>query len=227
MIIKQEKRERLESALRSVSEGLENEYTKQFGFNHDNIEGIPETFKDAISWFELKALSGDPVSQYIIGYCYYYGIELSESIDVALEWYRKAAEQGHARAQCELGFHYNRTFDLDDIYESIVWYKKAASQGCAEAQYWLAVEYESGNTLPQSMETAAKLIKKAANQGCKYAQSKLGFYYDCGFGVPQSHREAIKWFKRAAEQGDSDAKRWLNADRGNPEDQYVIALKYD
>jgi TPR repeat protein len=47
-----------------------------------------------------------------------------------VKWYRKAAEQGHANAQCNLGFMYKegRGVPQDDA-ESVNWYHKAAEQG--------------------------------------------------------------------------------------------------
>ena len=48
----------------------------------------------------------------------------------AVKWYRKAAEQGHARAQYSLGFmYYNGRGVPQDYAEAMKWYRKAADQG--------------------------------------------------------------------------------------------------
>ena len=45
-------------------------------------------------------------------------------------WYRKAAEQGHAHAQFNLGLMYSKGKGEEQNYEEAVkWYNKAADQG--------------------------------------------------------------------------------------------------
>ena len=50
-------------------------------------------------------------------------------------WYRRAAEQGNARAQRNLGwmFQYGRGVTKDDS-QAVLWYRKSAEQGNASAQ---------------------------------------------------------------------------------------------
>jgi len=63
----------------------------------------------------------------------------------AARWYRKAAEQGHADAQYNLGVMYENGQGVrQDHAESVRWYRKAAEQGHAEPQYNLGVMYENG-----------------------------------------------------------------------------------
>ena len=50
-------------------------------------------------------------------------------------WYRKAAEQGLARAQCNLGICYDDGTGVpQDTAQAAAWYRKAAEQGLARAQ---------------------------------------------------------------------------------------------
>jgi TPR repeat protein len=52
----------------------------------------------------------------------------------AARWYRKAAEQGDASAQCNLGYMYDRGRGVPQDYaEGARWYRKAADQGHASA----------------------------------------------------------------------------------------------
>ena len=47
----------------------------------------------------------------------------------AIEWYKNAAEQGHANAQCNLGVMYYNGRGVDVNYKkAIEWYEKAAEQ---------------------------------------------------------------------------------------------------
>jgi TPR repeat protein len=48
----------------------------------------------------------------------------------AATWYRKAAEQGYAPAQCKLGTMYSQGHGVTQDYaEAMKWYRKAAEQG--------------------------------------------------------------------------------------------------
>ena len=56
----------------------------------------------------------------------------------AVEWWRKAADQGHAEAQASLGeLYYNGRGVEKDEKQAVEWWRKAADQGHAEAQYKL------------------------------------------------------------------------------------------
>ena len=53
----------------------------------------------------------------------------------ALKWWRKAAEQGDAKAQFNLGVMYDKGQGVMRNYaEAAKWYRKAAEQGDADAQ---------------------------------------------------------------------------------------------
>ncbi len=55
---------------------------------------------------------------------------------VAVKWFRKAAEQGYARAQFNLGWMYDNGRGVSkDESEAVKWYRKAAEQGHACAQF--------------------------------------------------------------------------------------------
>ena len=53
-----------------------------------------------------------------------------------MKWYRKAAEQGDAKAQYNLGnCYYFGNGVTENEQEAVKWYRKAAEQGDAKAQY--------------------------------------------------------------------------------------------
>ena len=52
-----------------------------------------------------------------------------------MKWYRKAAEQGYAEAQYELGNCYEKGWSVaQDDQEAVKWYRKAAEKGHAKAK---------------------------------------------------------------------------------------------
>ena len=150
---------------------------------------------------ERRAQRGDAQAQY----------ELAESLIIssdeedkrkAVEWYRKAAEQGLASAQTKLGLcYYNGTGTVENKSEAFHWLKKSAEQGYAQAQYNLGVCYEYGTGTAVNKTEAVRWYKKSAEQGYANAQNNLGVCYENGTGTAVNKTEAVRWYKKAAEQG--------------------------
>jgi TPR repeat protein len=114
----------------------------------------------------------------------------------------KAAEQGLADAQFQLGYMYERGEGVPkDETESAKWYRKAAEQGVAMAQYRLGLKYRLGYGVPEDYAEAAKWCRKAAEQGFAGAQWMLGGIYVDGEGVPEDDIEGYAWFSVAATNG--------------------------
>jgi hypothetical protein len=82
----------------------------------------------------------------------------------AVPWYRKAANQGDAAAQNNLGVMYEngRGGLAKDEVEAVRWYRKAADQGYSEAQVNLGRMYENGRGgLPKDPDEARRLYKES------------------------------------------------------------------
>ena len=125
----------------------------------------------------------------------------------AARLYRIAAEQGHADAQCYLGYCYGKGLGVEkDPKEAVKWYRKAAEQGQSDAQYNLGYCYEKGLGVEKDPKEAVKWYRKAAEQGYADAQNYLGYCYVKGLGVAKDPTEAVKWYRKAAEQGYADAQ---------------------
>ena len=87
-----------------------------------------------------------------------------------MKWYRKAAEQGHASAQSNLGFMYDTGKGVPQDYGAAMkWYRKAAEQGHAFAQYNLGFMYDTGKGVIQDNAVAHMWWNLAAAQGNKGA----------------------------------------------------------
>ena len=97
---------------------------------------------------------------------YQEGRGVTQNDKLALEWFRKAADQGHVRAQTNLGVIYatGRGVARDDV-EAAKWYAKAAEQGYPKAQYALARDYEAGRGVAQDIVEAHKWYQLAAALG--------------------------------------------------------------
>ena len=145
-------------------------------------------------------------------------------------WYLKAAEQGYADAQYNLGVMYDQGQGVpQNEAEAAKWYRNAAKQGVADAQINLGFMYDHGQGVPQNYAEAEKWYTKAAKQGVAVAQYNLGIMYFHGQGVPQNYAEAEKWYTKAAKQGVAVAQYNLGImyalGYGVPQD-YVQAIKW-
>jgi len=128
----------------------------------------------------------------------------------AAEWYRKAADQGNATAQLNLGVMYDNGQGVaKDERQAAEWYRKAADQGNATAQRNLGFMYESGKGVAKDERLAVSWYRRAADQGNATAQLNLGVMYDNGRGVAKDERQAVEWYRKAADQGDAIASNNL------------------
>ena len=65
-----------------------------------------------------------------MGICYFGGEGVREDKEEAVKWFRKAAEQGIAEAQFQLGnCYFNGEGVREDKTEALKWFRKAAEQG--------------------------------------------------------------------------------------------------
>ena len=125
----------------------------------------------------------------------------------AVRWYRKAAEQGNASAQFNLGLMYAEGKGVaQDDREAVRWFRKAAEQGHAEAQNNLGNSYRTGLGVARDYREALRWYHKAAEQGHIDAQYNLGAMYWLGIGVmqvmrPHNNVRAHKWFNIASALG--------------------------
>jgi TPR repeat protein len=128
--------------------------------------------------------------------------EIHQDFNESVKLFQKAAEQGDATAQCEIGSLYENGQVLAQNYkEAEKWYRKAAKQGNETAQFKLGNMYKYGQGVTQDNVEAEKWYRKAAEQGGADAQFSLGLMYKHGQGIDQDDKEADKWYRKAAEQG--------------------------
>ena len=135
---------------------------------------------------------------------YYNGIgeDTKKNYTEAVKWYKRAAEQGHVKAQHYLGRLYEDGNGVSkDLSEALRWYKKAADQGYDHAQWYLGLCYHEGKGVSEDLSEAVRWYKKSADQGYKLGQCWLGLCYYNGRGVSKNLTEAVSWFKKAADQG--------------------------
>jgi len=128
--------------------------------------------------------------------------------DAAVAPCTKAAEQGFAEAQYNLGWMYRngRGVPGNDA-KAVEWYTKAAEQGYAKAQHNLGSMYYRGEGVPEDDAKAVEWFTLAAEQGDADAQVSLGVMYVTGKGAPKNNVRAFMWWIIAAAQGNESAEK--------------------
>lgn len=153
----------------------------------------------------------------------------------AIEWYRRAAEQGYAPAQFSLGVCYNYGHSVtQDFAEAAKWYRKAAEQGFAKAQNSLGFCYENGEGVTKDILEAVNWYRKAAEQGQTNAKSNLKrLRYSESFGgstgnIPKKGTKAYGYYEKAI-NGDAIGQYSLGVcyEKGHSIDKnYYAAVKW-
>jgi TPR repeat protein len=171
---------------------------------------------EKIRQLRLAAEKGDPKAQVQLGLAYdsdssvFPGI--SRNTQTAAMWFRRAADQGNADAQCLLGNHYrDGSGVLKDTSEAVKLLRLSADQGNAFGQAFLGSMYANGEGVPKNAAEAFKLFRLAAEQGSAIGQCELGLRYATGEGAQKDEIEGASWLRKAADQGYARAQRNLGA----------------
>lgn len=101
--------------------------------------------------------------------------EIEYRMQQFIEWYKKAAENGHPQAQFNLGiFCQAGNFGLQrNEKEAIECWRKAALQGLDAAQYNLGICYLKGTSVIKDVNEAFEWLKRAADQEYALARDIL------------------------------------------------------
>jgi hypothetical protein len=122
--------------------------------------------------------------------------------------FREAAERGHARAQVQIGWHYEFGRGVPRDYdEAWKWYRRAAAQGDPTATSNIGGMHFYGKGVPASYAEALRYYRPAALAGERVAQFQLGYMYEYGLGVARDVHAAYQWYYKARVQGDSQARK--------------------
>jgi TPR repeat protein len=112
----------------------------------------------------MERRQGHAVAEVSLGLIYnnnYNGVP--QDFTEAVKWFRKAADQGYAKAQALLGSMYFLGHGVpQDNTEAVKWFRMAADQGEADAQAVLGHYYRDGQDTPQDYAEAVKWYRLSA-----------------------------------------------------------------
>ena len=150
------------------------------------------------------AESGDTVAQTLVGIAFFNGIGTAVDYAKAVEWSRRAADAGNARAMNTVAATFASGTNKD-YAEALRWYRKAADLGLPFAMKNIGGLYSNGYGMKQDYAEAIRWYRKAADLGESDAMRLLGSLYALGHGVKQDFQEAERWYRKAAALGDAVA----------------------
>jgi hypothetical protein len=167
------------------------------------------------------AESGDAESHYTTGLRFYNGSEgAAKDYVKAVEWFQKAADKGHAKAQAYLGYIYVTVPGIStNPAEGFTWLRRAAEMNEVSAQYDLGTFYEKGRGVPPDRFEAMDWYMKAAAQGHRDAKEDI---------------ERLRRTADAASKGLVPDEWWMipfdeliqKAEQGDAEAQYNLGRRY-
>lgn len=174
--------------------------------------GIESSNYKAVSLLEKSAKQNYVKAQFMLGeyhagkydtrkYPRYYTNDSRKSV----QWFKKAANNGYAPAQCELGKLYVKG-KVDNFgenhYEAAKLFKLAAAQGDAEAKYKLSQAYFTGCGVEKDMEKSYNYLRSATISEFPEAQCEMGEFAQ----KKKLYLEAFRLFQKAATQGHAKAQ---------------------
>ena len=129
--------------------------------------------------------------QFALGQAFDSGLGVEKDDSKAVDWYRKAAEQGLLGAMYFLEEKLQYGEGVHDPEEAINWYRKAAEGSLPEAQYTLGEYYLLCEVEPvfKNWREAAFWFRKAAEQGHSNAQLRFAGMNEDGLGI---HRILVR-----------------------------------
>ena len=171
-------------------------------------------YKDAIALWRDAANENCAQALYMLGVCYNFNLGIDEPDEakrgvIASDYFVKAAELGHADAQCFAGLCYLHGIGVErDETAALSLLHKAAKQDCTQAINNLALLCDKGVGVAPDQDCATecfKWFKKSADLGDPTGQYYVGKAYYDGHGVACDYSEAVKWYELSARQGFADA----------------------
>lgn len=162
-----------------------------------------DPLKKEMKQLRARAKKGDVDSQIRLGSCYFSGsLGMPRDYALAAHWYARAAQQGSAIAQFNLGICYDRGVGVkQDSAKALEYYLKAADQGMILAQLNAATSLRD---LGRSKE-AAVYYRKAADNGNTVACREYARILLKGTPTAKDVKYAMTLLQKAVDKGDPRA----------------------
>ena len=190
-----------------------------FYFGH----GEPQSYKQALVWYERAAGFGNSAAQDQVGLMFANGRGTPPDYNRAMALFRKAARQGVADAELQIGLLYARGHGVShDNSQAMTHFRNADALGSANADVQIGLLYldgEGDGGKPDPTD-ALTWFQKAVKQHSAVADYQIGLLYLKGKGVPPDRDMAMDYFVDASQGGVVDAQDQIGR-------LYVRSKKYN
>jgi cell division septation protein DedD len=127
-------------------------------------------FNAAVAEWRGPAVAGDADAQFNLAQAYKLGRGVPIDLAMAESWYRKAAVQGHAQAEDNLGL---TLFQEGKKAEALPWLEKSVARDERRAELVLGTMLFNGDGATKDWPRAYALVTRASQQGLPQASQTL------------------------------------------------------
>lgn len=157
-----------------------------------------DIYKEHIHKLQVCAKFGDKRCQNQLGIWYEYGVGTEQNYQLALEWYKKSAEQEYVSAYANLGRLYRMGEGVEkDLEESLKYYVLGANENDPNCTFELGRCYFNGYGVEKNIAKAFSYFKTAASYDEPLAKYELFICYYKGLGTEKNEKAALKVLKEA------------------------------
>ena len=198
---------------------------KDWGYNKNLNEEIEKKLaylrKDAFTFIEKNAFSGDPRCQFMLGQIYQCGdtnyYNASKDLAKAAYWWNEAASQGYTKAFNNIGIAYKLGQGVNvDLRKAVKFLKKGAEAGDNLAQQNYGDLFIDGVRIKIGSHKKRYTSSYSGDGWIKSYDDGDGYVYlyekvvdDYETIIPKDIESARMWWKKAAAQGNEVAKERL------------------
>jgi TPR repeat protein len=145
-----------------------------------------------------------PLAAGFLGLDYKFGLGVTKDREVAIKWFRIAAEGGDPTGMANLGLAYvNGDHVPMDMAQAVRWLKPAADKGERSAMAMMAALYEKGEGVAKDPARALELFQAAGEKGSVFAASEAAQILLRGDSASQA--KGLHFARIAAEKNDAKA----------------------
>ena len=165
-----------------------------------------ECCSELLHKLQICARYGDKRCQNMLGIWYKNGIGTEKNYELALEWFKKAAEQNYPPAICNLGHcYYTGNGTEKNITKAAELYTVALKLDYYPIYSKMARCYMEGIGVEKDVGKAISLLQYASDKNDAKAQVNLGACYLDGLGVEVDYSKGIELILSSAEKSNTDA----------------------
>lgn len=148
----------------------------------------------------------DPDLLFMLGWMYYEGNGVAQSLEKAFKCWNISANAGNVKAKFDLAVMYGQgEYVKQDLQKAAEWLTKAAEDEFPPAAFHLGLVYEKGRGVKRSGRKALEWYERAFELGHSHAGYHISEMYRTGRYIERNREKARVWLLKAAESGDAYA----------------------